>query len=222
MAHLEEMPLFPLHAVLFPYAPMQLHIFEERYREMVRYCTEFDAPFGVVLIRHGDEVGGSADPYLVGTAVHIDRVESYDDGKMDVHVHGERRFRVRKIDESKPYLVGLVEPVTEIECENINRLDALCIRAQEVFRLWVETAFAGQEVSVEVKFPEDPVPMSFLIANYLPIDNLTKQRMLETTDTSQRLADLVPLIEAQVDDARAGHSLYRVESTQLVDWIHPN
>ena len=64
---LEELPLFPLQTVLFPYAEQYLHIFEERYQEMVQLCLKEDRPFGVVLIRSGSEVG-PAEPYLVGCA----------------------------------------------------------------------------------------------------------------------------------------------------------
>src|SRR5688500_15065586 len=95
---LEEMPLFPLNTVLFPYASVQLHVFEERYREMVKDCLAYDMPFGIVLIRSGSEVGGAAEPYLVGTAVRIIKVHTYDDGSMDVQVRGERRFRIRRLD----------------------------------------------------------------------------------------------------------------------------
>jgi len=64
--HLEPLPLFPLHTVLFPYAPLQLHVFESRYRELIQYCSEEDTGFGIVLIRQGAEVGGEAEPYMVG------------------------------------------------------------------------------------------------------------------------------------------------------------
>ncbi|HVL39075.1 MAG TPA: LON peptidase substrate-binding domain-containing protein, partial [Fimbriimonadaceae bacterium] len=74
---LEEMPLFPLNTVLFPYATVQLHVFEDRYRDLVRNCIEFDRPFGIVLIRNGDEVGGQAEPYMVGTAVRIVQVHHF-------------------------------------------------------------------------------------------------------------------------------------------------
>ena len=112
---LEELPLFPLETVLFPYAALQLHVFEERYRDMVRDCMSSDKPFGIVLIRSGDMTGGSAEPYMVGTAVRIVQVYTYEDGRLDIQVQGERRFRIRKIDESKPYLVGWVEPVIELD-----------------------------------------------------------------------------------------------------------
>ncbi|MBS1706183.1 MAG: LON peptidase substrate-binding domain-containing protein [Armatimonadetes bacterium] len=220
MAHLEEMPLFPLHTVLFPYAQMRLHVFEERYREMVRFCTEFDRPFGVVLIRHGEEVGETAEPYMVGTAARIQQVQTFDDGRMDIQIYGERRFRVRKFDESKPYLVGMVEPVVEVEPEEPERLDALTIKSEECFRLWIEGQLSREDLAVQVVFPQDPLQVSFLIADYMPLENSQKQIMLETTDTAERLASLIPILEQQMRDQT--DMAFRVTTDTLKEWMNPN
>ncbi len=221
MAHLEELPLFPLHTVLFPYAPIQLHIFEDRYREMVRNCLDFDLPFGVVLIRSGSEIGPGAETYMVGTAARIENIHHYDDGRMDIMVRGQNRFRVRKFDTSKPYMVGMVEPVVELEPENEERVFALATRAQESFRLWIESAFSRPDMNVHVQFPTDSSQISFLIANLLPAENLVKQQLLETTDTAQRLTDLIPLIERQIIEARS-QALYKLDARHMTDWINPN
>lgn len=221
MAHLEKMPLFPLHTVLFPYATIQLHVFEERYREMVRHCTEFDEPFGIVLIRSGAEVGAPAEPYMVGTAVRVLHVHTYEDGRMDLRVAGERRFRVRRLEESKSYLVGLVEPVVELDIEDNPRVDALMMRARESFRILIEGSFARPDFSIQVIFPNDPTALSFVIANYLQLENLEKQRLLETTDTAERLTSLIPLIERQIVEAKTPN-LYRIGPEHLQEWIHPN
>ena len=77
---LEEIPLFPLNTVVFPYAHMQVHVFETRYREMIRHCMQYDQSFGIVLIRQGSEAGGVAEPYMVGTAVRIVKVQTHSDG----------------------------------------------------------------------------------------------------------------------------------------------
>ena len=62
-----EISLFPLNTVLFPGQVLPLHIFEDRYRLMIRECLAEEKPFGVVLIRRGREVGETAEPYMVGT-----------------------------------------------------------------------------------------------------------------------------------------------------------
>lgn len=217
---LEELPLFPLNAVIFPYASLQLHIFEERYREMVRSCLEFDRPFGVVLIRTGSETG-AADPYMVGTVVRIKRVHNYDDGTMDVEVQGERRFRIRQIDESHSYLVGFVEPVIEHEVEDSPRAHQLLSQAREEFENLMKKYFARQEFNVQVVFPPDPVALSFTIANLLEMDNLAKQRLLETTDTLDRVEELIPILQMQNMEP-AMPSYYKITSQDLQEWVHVN
>jgi Lon protease-like protein len=219
---LEELPLFPLHTVLFPYAQLQLHVFEDRYRELIRRCLQYDLPFGVVLIRSGQEVGGTAEPYMVGTAVRIVSVHTYDDGKMDVRVLGERRFRVRKLDETQPYLVGWVEPVVELEVADTPRAQALVYRARECVEAYIEVYFAKFDVRVaRIKLPQDPTALSFVVANFLQIDNLEKQRMLETTDTLDRLEDMIPILERHIEDAKSP-AYFRLSREHLTDWIHPN
>lgn len=219
---LEELPLFPLHTVLFPYAQLQLHVFEDRYREMVRSCVEFDRPFGIVLIRDGSEVGGPASPYMVGTAVRILKTIPYDDGRMDIHVEGERRFRIRELDEeSHPYLVGKVEPVIEVEIEETDENRQLFGEAKEQFEQLIQKIFARQEFNVSVKLPTDPVVLSFTIANMLHMENLAKQRLLETTDTLERVATLMPILQMQNLEAKQTN-YYRLGSEDLKEWITPN
>jgi len=219
---LEELPLFPLHTVLFPYAQLQLHVFEDRYREMVRSCVEFDRPFGIVLIRDGSEIGGPASPYMVGTAVRILRVIPYDDGRMDIHVEGERRFRIRELDEdSKPYLVGRVEPVVELELEESEETRDLLYQAREQFEQLIQKIFARQEFDVRVKLPPDPMVLSFTIANMLHMENLAKQRLLETTDTLERVTTLMPILQMQNLEAKQAN-YYRIGGDDLKEWITPN
>src|SRR5713101_4286452 len=106
-----ELPLFPLNTVLFPHATLPLHIFEERYKQMIGQCLEERAPFGVLLIRSGSEAGGNAEPFEVGTTAHIGRVQHLDDGKLNLICQGGHRFRTTKTIESQPFLLAEVEPL---------------------------------------------------------------------------------------------------------------
>lgn len=218
---LEELPLFLLGTVLFPYSQARLHVFEDRYRQLVQDCLAQDRSFGIVLIRSGEEVGGPADPYLVGTTVRITKVHTFDDGRMDIQVYGERRFRIRKLDESRPYLVGLVEPVNEIDTVASPRADALVMRAREDFQLWVQRVMARPDLHVQVRFPDDIVALSFAIANTLPIENIDKQRLLEQTDTLERFAELIPMLETQIIEARPPE-FHRVSPNEFDEWISKN
>lgn len=221
MAHLEELPLFPLHTVLFPYASLHLNVFEERYRDMIRNCLEFDQPFGIVLIRSGDEVGELAEPYMVGTAVRIARADELADGRLDVHVEGERRFRVRKLDESQAFLVGYVEPVGETEVENPARTEALMARATELFQDLIQMEIGRRDFSVEIRASRDPSVLSFVIAGFLPMENLEKQRLLELTDPDERLTSLIQRMETSLTDS-VQPKLLRVNADHFRDWVSDN
>jgi Lon protease-like protein len=110
-----ELPLFPLNSVLCPGIALPLHIFEARYRAMVRHCLETTSPFGVVLIREGRETGAGAISFTgVGTIAEIRDAGSYDDGRYDLLVVGTRRFEIRQVINSKqPYLVAEVDLLDE-------------------------------------------------------------------------------------------------------------
>jgi len=218
---LEELPLFPLNTVLFPYSQIQLNVFEERYRDLVRLCLDQERSFGIVLIRSGKEVGGPADPYMVGTVARIVSSQTHQDGTMDIHVLGERRFRIRKLDESKPFLVGFVEPVVEVELEEGPRTDALMMKVQESFKVLIERIMERQDFKVEVSFPSDPTALSFIVANILQMENIQKQRLLELTDTNERFAAMLPVLERQAE-ALSQTVYYRLGKAELSEWINPN
>lgn len=110
-----ELPLFPLNTVLCPGIALPLHVFEERYRAMVRHCLESASPFGIVLIREGREVGTGAISFTgIGTIAEIRDAGSYDDGRYDLLVVGTRRFEIRRVlSGRRPYLVAEVDILTE-------------------------------------------------------------------------------------------------------------
>lgn len=219
--HLEDLPLFPLHAVLFPYERMQLHIFEARYVEMVKQCLEYDAPFGVVLIRQGEEVNDTPEPFLIGTACRIEQVHNYPDGRMHISVMGERRFRIRRLDESQPFLVGRAEPVVESDYEPTSRLDALSARLVETFGILITGMLARPDFNIDIQLPDDPMMRSFLVARFLNLDNMVKQRLLESTDTEARIAELIPLIEKQIVESNA-QVVQKLTPEAMAEWITPN
>jgi Lon protease-like protein len=103
-----QLPLFPLHTVLCPGIALPLHIFEDRYRELVRYCLETQSPFGVVLIRDGQEAGGGSIAFsAIGTTAEIRRAGRYPDGRYDLLVVGTGRFAVEGVTVGEqPYIVA--------------------------------------------------------------------------------------------------------------------
>ncbi|HEX5823727.1 MAG TPA: LON peptidase substrate-binding domain-containing protein, partial [Candidatus Limnocylindrales bacterium] len=103
-----ELPLFPLNTVLCPGIALPLHVFEDRYRALIRHCLATTSPFGVVLIREGREVGSGAISFsAVGTIAEIRDAGRREDGRFDLLVVGTRRFGIRRVLEGQgPYLVA--------------------------------------------------------------------------------------------------------------------
>ena len=87
-------PMFPLGTVLFPGGVLPLHVFEPRYRAMVKHCLEADAGFGVVLIARGSEVGGGDERYSVATEARIEEAAELPDGRWALLATGIRRIAV--------------------------------------------------------------------------------------------------------------------------------
>src|ERR1700738_2068023 len=113
----QMLPLFPLGAVLYPGMLLPLHIFEERYRQLVRALLDGPEPrrFGVIAIRKGRETGidGVHSLYEIGCTATLRRVERQDDGRFNIVTVGTQRFRLRGLDETRPYLQGEVELLAE-------------------------------------------------------------------------------------------------------------
>jgi len=141
---------------------------------------------------------------------------------MDVRVHGERRFRVRRLEEGRPYLVGWVEPVYEMEIEDLSRVEDLTLLSREYIQAYIANYFARFQVSVaQIKLPQDPTALSFVVANFLQIENLEKQRLLETTDTIERLEDMIPILEQHIVEAKSP-DFHKVTRQHMEEWIFPN
>ena len=110
-----ELPLFPLHTVLFPGIALPLVVFEERYLAMVAHCLRTDSPFGVVLIREGREVGGGPTSIAtVGTIAELREVKQSSDRRYELLVVGTRRFRIDSVTVGKEaYLIGEVVAIED-------------------------------------------------------------------------------------------------------------
>ena len=182
-----ELPLFPLHSVLFPGETLPLHIFEERYKQLVRRCLQNNSPFGVLLIRSGDEVGGAAEPFEVGTTARIVRVRHLDEGRMNLVCLGEQRFRLsRKVSEA-PYLVGEVEPLRSIAAEGqevTDLADTVAALFAEYYRLRLAVS---NQWTRQIGMPGPPGELADFVASRLTVSLWTKQRLLEELSVRRRL-----------------------------------
>jgi len=190
---LTRLPLFPLNLVLFPGMDLPLHIFEERYKDMISECMEQDAPFGVVLIKEGVEVGVPADPERIGTSTRILRSEFLDQGRINIMTKGQRRFEIEEIVQRVPHIVGRVRFLVEVEGEGCADL-ASQINDEYVALVRNLTALTGGYAS-RVEIPEDPIDLSYAIAANLELEPHMRQSLLVTETAATRLDDLIPLLK---------------------------
>ncbi len=159
-----ELPLFPLNTVLCPGIALPLHIFEDRYRALVRHCIDTTSPFGVVLIREGREVGTGAISFTgIGTVAEIRDAGRYEDGRYDLLIVGTRRFEIQKVlGARRPYLVADVELLDE-EVGDETTAQRLAMTATRRFVHYLELlqpreGETAEEIDVRVEVETDDEP----------------------------------------------------------------
>jgi Lon protease-like protein len=187
----QRLPLFPLGTVLYPGMLLPLHIFEERYRLLVRHLLAGPAPgqFGVIAIRKGRETGvdGVSALYEIGCTAALRQVREHPDGRFDLVTAGAQRFRLVSLDHSRPYLQGDVELLTEDTGG-----DAAAAAAAEAVRrafhdYLVVLATRGTGEAVIPELPDDPAALSYLVAASMVVDMPDRQALLAEPDAVRRL-----------------------------------
>lgn len=193
-----EIPLFELSVVLFPHMPLPLHVFEERYREMLRDCQERGVGFGVVAIREGAEVGGGAAAHSVGTLAQIRRVEMLDDGRANLLVTGATRFRVVRRITDRAYPAGEVEYLSDATGDEpaALRLAAEVLPAFQRYAASLQQLAARSLPSID-DLPDDPELLGYLVAAGLQVETAHKQRLLEADSAEQRLRRCAALLRRE-------------------------
>jgi len=201
-----SIPLFPLpNVVLFPNVFLPLHIFEPRYRQMVADALAEDRIIGMTLLRPGYEADYEGRPavYPVGCAGVITHSQPLGDGRYDIVLRGMEKFRIRTEDHSRPYRIGHVEGISEVIPPN----EAVPLRHQRQ-RLEAVLAAAIERVRAEPKFPPS-VPDEDLVnalAQYLDLDVLEHQALLECEGVLARCRALIDLLEMKLHAPRGGWS----------------
>ncbi|WP_329012224.1 LON peptidase substrate-binding domain-containing protein [Micromonospora rifamycinica] len=195
-----RLPVFPLATVLFPGLVLPLHIFEERYRHLVRDLVArpegVPREFGVVAIRSGWEVapaaglatpgGGEVTLHEVGCTAELRQVTELDDGGFDIVTVGRRRFRVTGTDrDAAGYLTAEVEWLPEPTGPD-EAAELLATRVIAVFRQYLGLIRDDPEELSE-QLPEDPTVLSHLVAATAVLTVADRQRLLAIDDTAARL-----------------------------------
>jgi uncharacterized protein len=203
----ETLPLFPLTTVLFPGMRLPLHIFEQRYRQLVRDLLDQAEPrrFGVIAIRKGRETGAGGVTALheVGCVATIRQVKPLDDGRYDLVAVGTERFRLLALDRSLPYFKGEIESLTEDTGDA--RIAALAAqRVQTAFRAYLNAlADRGGGVISVADLPDEPLLLSYIVGAAMIIDLPERQALLAAPDGLTRLRAERSLLVREIGMLRA-------------------
>ncbi|HEX6873538.1 MAG TPA: LON peptidase substrate-binding domain-containing protein [Micromonosporaceae bacterium] len=198
------LPLFPLGTVLFPGLVMPLHIFEERYRSLVRHLMELPngaaREFGVVAIQRGWEVADAAATmtlYEVGCTAEVRQITEHPDGKFDLVTVGRRRFQIAQIvPAGSPYLQAQVRYLPEPADED-GDADRLGPRVLAAFRTYLGLVRTDSKDIAE-QLPDDPLVLSHLVAATATLTVADRQHLLAAPTTAARLRAELNLLHREV------------------------
>ncbi|MEU6203605.1 LON peptidase substrate-binding domain-containing protein [Micromonospora musae] len=206
-----RLPVFPLGTVLFPGLVLPLHIFEERYRALVRDLVQLPEgaarEFGVVAIQAGWEVaptapdgrpvpgGGEVTLHEVGCTAELRQVTELPDGGFDIVTVGRRRFRIAEVDRSAAYLTAEVEWLPEPGGAD-EAAELLAARVISVFRQYLGLIRPEQQ-DISEQLPEDPTVLSHLVAATAALTVEDRQRLLAIDDTTTRLGTELRLLNRE-------------------------
>lgn len=191
-------PLFPLGTVLFPGLVLPLHIFEDRYRQLVADLLAGPEPrqFGVIAIKQGRETGidGVSALYETGCMAKVRRVEELPDGRYELVTVGTQRFRLIRLSGGAPYFRGEVELLPD-EPGGQPAVAAV----QRSFRAYLDLIAerGGARVSIP-DLPDEPVLLSYLVAAAVVADLPVKQGLLEDPDALRRLSSERTLLDTEI------------------------
>jgi Lon protease-like protein len=198
-----RLPMFPLSAVLFPHASMPLHVFEPRYRALMRDCLAGDPRFGVVLIERGSEVGGGDQRSGLGTRGVIVRAAELPDGRWVLEVRGEVPIEIDAWLADDPYPLALVsETRTEPDGdgpsgdEGTTLLDAATLRVRRARALLAEQGGAPPlPPDLALDGGGDPKVASWQLCAVAPVSAYDAQRLLAAEGVAARARLLVELMD---------------------------
>lgn len=176
--------LFPLDIVLFPGAPLPLHIFEPRYKEMISECMEKNRPFGMV---RADGKNALAEIGCSAAIVNVSK--KYDDGRLDIVAEGKQRFEIVQLNQERSFLQGEVlffeDAPGQVAATDLETVAQLHEQLLEIL---------GQSVEIDRQHPY----ISFHLAHELPVDLDFKQALLEMKSEVERVETLIEYYRATI------------------------
>jgi uncharacterized protein len=187
------MAMFPLNSVLFPYMPLRLRVFEERYSIMLaELLRSEDARFGAVLIERGREVGGGEERFSVGTIAEINQLGAQE-GFVGLIAEGSRRFEVMEWLDDAPHPRAEVREIAELEWDN--GLWQLREETEQLVRrtLAVASEFAENVWPSDIELSANPVAAAWQLAAISPLNALDQLALLGSTSFAELLAGVSEL-----------------------------
>ena len=202
-------PLFPLpNVVLFPSVSLPLHVFEPRYREMVADTLDGDRMIGMVLLRPGweGEYEGRPAIYSVGCAGLITHAERTDDGRYNIVLKGLHKFKVDGEDHSRRYRIATIEPILE-PLDERDRQAITAERRRLEALLVPQPSGRGVDHTMPPSMPDEELVNA--LAQYLDLEVVEKQALLERNGLVQRCRSLIELLEMKMLTAHHSWSASR-------------
>lgn len=192
-----KIALFPLDLVLFPGAPLQLHIFEERYKEMIAECVRDECEFGIIRARRD----GLA---IVGcTATDITVLHRYSDGRMDILCRGGRRFEIESLQDGRRFFQAEVDfPPDQESCSTRGQREQCAALHMQMME------FSGEDA---LQFPQLDLnePIAFCLAAAIPADLDFKQELLHLDSDGMRTERLIEFYQAILPKLHRGYGVGR-------------
>ncbi len=192
-------PIFPLPSVvLFPNVFLPLHIFEPRYRDMVADALEQDRIIGMVLLRPGWEHDYDGRPlvYPVGCAGLITHAERLPEGRYNIVLQGLEKFRIVDEDDSRSYRVAQVESIEESLRDHDREEMRAARRRLESLLVPQPKGRGAEQPRVPASMPDEDLVNA--LAQYLELEPVEKQALLERDGLLARCHSLIELLEMKV------------------------
>ena len=197
----DNLAIFPLGVVLFPGSRIELHIFEERYKTMIKQCIDDGLKFGVVLYDNNQL-------HSVGCEAVVIRItQQYPDGSFDILAEGDRKFKLLDISQSDiGYLRGITEPCIEDETADVPQ--SVILRSLALYNAMLDIVYPGAHDPL--MFNEKSGHLSYLLAEKSGLELSDRQRLLELSSETLRLEMIAQHIEASIPRLKEHSEIKRI------------
>lgn len=199
--------MFPLSGVHFPGQEVPLHVFEPRYRQLVHDVLAGSQEFGTALISGGSEVGGRDRRTDVGTLLKVQLAAPFEDGRWLLVTRGVERIRILEWLDDVPYPRAVVDAFPSGPTEDLAEMLGQAAAAVRRLRMVLSEFEEGPCCSIDLQLGDDLTEASWVVCALAPLAILDQQRLLEESDPTTRLKNLIDLCRLRIADVEALHHL---------------